>query len=71
MKKETLTGIIIAVVVLFFLFGGMGFGSYSGMMGTMYGTYGYGMMFFGWIYGVLIITALVLLILWLLKQIKK
>ena len=71
MKKEMMIGIIIAVVVLFFLFGGMGFGSYSGMMSTMYGSYGYGMMFFGWIYGLLVIAALVLLVIWLVKQIKK
>ena len=73
MKNETLTGILITVVVfLFFLFGGfgMGFGNYGGMR-MMYGNYGYGMMFFGWLYGILVFVALVFLIVWLAKQIKK
>ena len=68
---------ILGVVVLLFLFGGigmMGFGGtygYSGMMGMMYGTYGSGLMLFGWLYGILVIVALVLLIVWLVKQVQK
>lgn len=68
---------ILGVVVLLFLFGGfgmMGFGGtygYGGMMGMMYGTYGSGMMLFGWLYGILILVALVLLIVWLVKQVQK
>ena len=65
MKNETLIWVIVAVVVIFFLFGGFGYG---GMMG---GTYGSGMMNFGWLYGTLILVALVLFIVWLTKQIQK
>jgi hypothetical protein len=48
-------------------------GSYSGsgMMGTMYGSYGGGMMIFGWIFMILVSIALILLIMWLIKQLKK
>ena len=63
--------IILMVVVLGLLFTGFGFGGYGGMMGMMYGTYGGGMMFFGWLYGILILVALVLFIVWLTKQIQK
>lgn len=68
---------VLALVVLLFLFSGfgmMGFGGtygYSGMMGMMYGTYGTGMMFFGWLFGILVLVALVLLITWLFQQIQK
>ena len=71
MKNETLIWVIVAVAVSFLLFGEFGFGSYGGMMGMMYGNYGNGMMFFGWLYGVLILVALVLFIVWLVKQIQK
>ena len=71
MKNETLIWIVIAVAVLFFVFGGFGYGGYGGMMGMMYGNYGSGMMFFGWLYGILILVALVLFIAWLVKQIQK
>ena len=43
----------------------------GGMGGMMSGTFGMGGMFFGWIFGLLIIVALVLLIIWLVKQIQK
>lgn len=71
MKNDTLVWIILGAVVLALLFTGFGFGGYGGMMGMMYGYYGSGMMFFGWLYGVLILVALVLLIVWLVKQIQK
>ena len=44
---------------------------YTGMMGMMYGSYGWGMMFFGWAFILLVSVALVLLIIWLLKQINR
>ena len=48
---------------------------HHGMMGDMYGMmsggFGYGGMFFGWIIGLLFVVALVLLIIWLIKQIQK
>ena len=40
-----------------------------GMSGMMFGDYGFGGMFFGWIVGLLVIVALVLLVVWLAKQI--
>ena len=44
---------------------------YDHMGSMMYGSYGYGGMFFGWITGLLFIAVLVLLIVWLIKQIQK
>jgi len=43
----------------------------DGMYGMMSGSYGYGEMFFGWLTGLLITVVLVLLIIWLIKQIQK
>ena len=71
MKNETLILVIFGAIALALLFTGVGFGGYGGMMGMMYGGYGSGMMFFGWLYGILILVALVLLIVWLFKQIQK
>jgi predicted lipid-binding transport protein (Tim44 family) len=45
---------------------------HSGMMGGMMtGMYGYSGMFFGWTFSILVLVALVLLIVWLIKQIQK
>ena len=41
------------------------------MMDWMHGYGGIGMGIFGWIFAVLIIVALILLIMWLIKQIQK
>ena len=41
------------------------------MGGMMMGSYGYSGMFFGWIFGILVLVALMLLIVWLIKQIQK
>lgn len=74
MKNENLLWTILAVVVLFSFFGMFGIGrtnyGYNGMMGMMYGSYGSNMMFFGWTYGIVILVALILLIVWLLQQIQ-
>ena len=72
-NNEVLIWAIVAIVFLLFFsgFGMMGWGGYGGMMNMMYGTYGSGMMTFGWIYGLLILVALVLFIVWLVKQIQK
>ncbi|MCR4327722.1 MAG: hypothetical protein NUV46_04030 [Nanoarchaeota archaeon] len=67
--KSEIFVVIIVAAVLVFLLSSFGFMGYGGMMGGNYN--GYGMMFFGWIYGVLILIALVLLIIWLMKQIQK
>ncbi len=78
MKNESLILIIVGVVALFLIVGvmtnvayGSQYSGYGGMMGMMYGSYGSGMMFFGWIYGLLILAALVLLIMWLFKKIQE
>lgn len=44
---------------------------YSMMGNMMTGHYGYGGMGFGWLIGLLVVTVLVLLIIWLSKQIWK
>jgi uncharacterized membrane protein len=41
------------------------------MMGGVVGTGMWGMGIFGWIFMILIIVALILLIIWLIKQIQK
>ncbi len=72
-NNETITWIVIAiaVIVVFSGFGTMRFGGgYGGMMGMMYGSYGGGMMFFGWLYGILVLIALVLFIIWIVKQLQ-
>lgn len=43
----------------------------QGCYGMMGGAYGYGGMIFGWLFGALVVVALVLLIIWLVKQIQK
>jgi len=45
--------------------------NYCSFGGMMTGTYGYGGMIFGWIFGILGIVALALLIFWLFKQVQK
>ena len=74
MKEDnSLLIVVIVLLVLLFFSGGigmMGFG-YGGMMTMMAGTFGLGMMLFGWLFGVLIFVALILFIVWLIKQIQK
>ena len=43
----------------------------GGMMYGFSGGYGGGAMLFSWVFGLLVTTALVLLIMWLIKQINK
>jgi len=66
-KDNSLIYIVIVATALLILvsfgFGGAGYG--------MMGNYGSGMMFFGWIFGLLTLVALVLFIIWLVKQIQK
>ncbi len=71
MENENIWVIVIIVVLILFLFSGFG-----GMMGGGYGMmgnwgYGFGgMWFFGALFMALILVALVLFILWLVKQIQ-
>ena len=68
-NNDTWIWIIVAicVVLLLGLFGFSGFGGY-GMMGMMGGSYGYGMMFFGWITSILIIALIIAAIYWLINS---
>ena len=72
-NNNLLIGIVIAVAI-FLVFGMFGFG---GMMGGGYGMmgnlgYGFGgMWIFGSLFMILILVALVLFILWLIKQLQK
>ena len=45
--------------------------SHHGMFGMMSGSYGMGWGLFGWVFNLLILTALVLLIVWLIKKIQE
>ncbi len=65
MKTEEIIMVVIIAVGLFSLIGGFG-----GVMGG-YGFGSGGMWLFGWLFMTLIITALVLGIIWLTKQIQK
>lgn len=70
-KDNSLIWVVIAAAAFLLLFS-FGFrGAGYGMMSMMYGNYGFGMMFFGWIFGALTLIALVLFIVWLVKQIQK
>ena len=44
---------------------------WGGMGAMMTGNYGFGTIFFSWIFSILVIVALILLIVWLIKQIQK
>lgn len=71
MKQDNSLIWVVIAVAAFLLIGSFGFGwAGYGMMPMMYGSYGSGMMFFGWIFGVLILVALILFIMWLIKQLQ-
>jgi uncharacterized membrane protein len=69
MKKDTnnwVIGILVLIAVLFLI------SSLTGSFGTgMTGMMGSGFWFFGWIFMILVTVALVLLIMWLIKQLQK
>jgi len=74
--KNEISLILIVLVLINFVSAHTGENEYGHhMMGEMYGMmsggFGYGGMFFGWLTGLLITTALVLLIIWLIKQVKR
>jgi len=75
MKTEEIVIIVVAVIVFLVFAGGFsGYNmmGYGGMMGMMSGAYGFGsMMLFGWIFSILLLVALVLFIVWLIKQLQK
>ena len=66
--KSALIWILIAVILAIFLFGNFGMSGY-GMMGNL--NYGFGgMWIFGFLFMTLILVALILFILWLVKQLQ-
>jgi len=71
-NNNLIIGIIIAVVVFLFL-GMFGFGGMMGGVYGMMGNWGYGfggMWIFGFLFMTLILVALILFILWLIKQLQ-
>jgi len=65
--------IILVLLAVMSLIGLVSAQSYNGcnMAGMMYGSYGSGIMLFSWLIGLAILVALVLFIVWLIKQIQK
>ena len=64
---------IISAVALFLVFGMFGFGGMMGGYSCMMGNWGYGfggMWIFGFLFMTLILVALILFILWLIKQLQ-
>ena len=59
--------IVIVVILALFLFSGFGMMGFGGMMGNYSFS---GMWIFGWIFMTLIVVALVLFIIWLIKQLQ-
>jgi uncharacterized membrane protein len=72
MKKTKLTLSTLVLIILAFALVSADVGSCGyGMGEMMYGSYGYGGLLFSWIFGFLVIAILLLLIIWLFKQIQK
>lgn len=74
MKTENLILSIViaflAVFVISLLSGMMSYNSYGiGMMGNFFGGFGF-MWLFGWLFMILILVALVLFIIWMVKQLQ-
>jgi len=66
--------LLISLISLLSLASAQAANNYCGGFGSMMsgtGVYGYSGMIFGWIFGILVIVALMLLIFWLFKQIQK
>ena len=70
MKKFILFGLVFSMLSLV---SAQPLGNFENcpMGGMMYGGYGSGAAIFSWAFGLLVIVALVLLIIWLAKQIQK
>jgi hypothetical protein len=69
-RKSILLGLFI-VLSLTGIVSANGLNGSCGMGNMMYGSHGVGGMFFGWTIAGLFIVLLVLLIIWLIKQIQK
>jgi len=66
-ENNTWIIVIIAIAILFFLFSGFGMGGFGGMMGNYSFS---GMWIFGFLFMALILVALILFIVWLIKQLQ-
>jgi len=66
--KLLLIGLISAIAITSTASAQQTCGGFGGMMS---GTYGLGGMWFGWVFSVLVLVAIVLFIIWLVKQIQK
>ena len=66
-ENNTLIIVIITIVILFFLFSGFGMMGFGGMMGNYSFS---GMWIFGFLFMTLILVALILFIIWLIKQLQ-
>ena len=75
MKKAILYSVlaVLGLISLSLVSAQMNAGNFGSCnMGTMmYGGYGSGIMLFSWLFSLLVLVALILLIIWLLKQIQK
>lgn len=72
MNKTILSIVVIALSLISLGFVSADVGDFGcPMMGGMYGGYGVGIMLFSWSFAILVLVALVLLIIWLIKQIQK
>jgi len=74
--KNEISLILIVLALISFVSAHIGEDEYGhhmmgDMYGMMFGSYGGAGMFFCWIAGLLIVTVLVLLIVWLIKQVQK
>ena len=68
MKKQILG---LAVLISLISLASAQVGDECGMWGMMSGAYGMGAGLFGWLFSLLVLVVLVLLIVWLIKQIQK
>jgi uncharacterized membrane protein len=75
MKSEHVVVIVVVVLALVFLFSGFGMMGFSGNYGGMmsgFNNFGFGFMWlFGWLFMALLLVALVLFIIWIVKQLQE
>jgi len=73
MKKQIILTILLVTLALPTILSHTGndeFDHCSGFCPMMSGQYGYGGMLFGWLFSILVLVAIMLLIIWLIKQIQ-
>jgi len=65
-----IVGIVLLILIVFYGGGMMGFGVFGSRYGMMDGFYGGSGFIFGWIFMLVVLVALVLFIIWLIKQLQ-